>query len=253
MPQITWNADLYNSKHSFVSKYGEDLIGWLQPQAGEKILDLGCGTGSLADEITNYGAEVTGIDNSPEMVAKAKAAYPHIHFGVRDATGFAFTEKFDAVFSNAVLHWINEPAKVIACVYDALTPGGRFVMEMGGKNNVKSITAAVKKAMVEEGLEDKLAGDFWYFPSVAQYIALLEAQGFTVRQVLYFDRDTELTGEDGMANWIEMFWPFFFKHISQQQVQAVTAKAVEYLRPGYYRNGKWYADYVRLRVKAIKN
>lgn len=252
MPTITWNADLYNNKHSFVSKYGEDLIGWLHPQQGEKILDLGCGTGQLAHEIKNYGAEVVGIDKSASMIAKAKEAYPNIPFEVKDAADFAFDEKFDAVFSNAALHWMNEPAKVIRCVYNCLTPGGRFVLEMGAKNNVKSIVDAVKAAMLSEGLEDKIPAELWYFPSVAEYTTLLEAQGFTVRQVLYFDRETELVGEDGMANWIEMFWPFFFKDISALQAEAVKIKAVEQLKSTWYKNGKWYADYVRLRVKAVK-
>ncbi len=253
MPEIKWNADLYDNKHSFVSKYGEDLIGWLQPQEDERILDLGCGTGLLANEIRNYGADVIGIDNSLEMVAKAKAAYPQIRFEVRNATDFTFAEKFDAVFSNAVLHWINESAKVVACVYNALAPGGRFVMEMGGKGNNKSIMGAIKKAMVDEGLADKIVADFWYFPSVAEYTALLEAHGFTVRQVLYFDRDTELMGEDGMADWIKMFSSFLFKNISTKQAETIIAKTVDHLKDRHYKNGKWYADYVRLRVKAIRN
>jgi trans-aconitate methyltransferase len=252
MPNIKWNAELYNNKHNFVTKYGEDLIGWLQPQVDERILDLGCGTGQLTSEIKNYGAEIVGIDNSAEMIKKAKAAYPGMQFEIKDATNFLFSEKFDAVFSNAVLHWVNQPARVIKCVYNCLVPGGRFVLEMGGRNNIKIIANAVKRAMISEGLENALAGEFWYFPSVAEYTALLEARGFTVRQVLYFDRETELIGEDGMANWIEMFWDFFFKNISPQQVATVTAKAVEYLRETNYKDGKWYADYVRLRVKAIK-
>ena len=106
--------------------------------------------------------------------------------------------------------------------------------------------------MLSEGLEDKIPAELWYFPSVAEYTTLLEAQGFTVRQVLYFDRETELVGEDGMANWIEMFWPFFFKDISALQAEAVKIKAVEQLKGTWYKNGKWYADYVRLRVKAVK-
>ena len=253
MPQIKWNADLYDNKHSFVSKYGEDLIGWLQPQEGERILDLGCGTGQLANKIAAFGAEVVGIDRSPDMIAKAKDAYADIAFEVKDAAGFAFDEKFNAVFSNAALHWMNEPQKVIGCVYNCLLPGGRFVLEMGAKHNVKAIAGAIKMAMINEGLEDKLPADFWYFPSVAEYTTLLEAQGFTVREVLYFDRPTELTGENGMADFIEMFGTFFFKHVSSAQAQKVTAKAVEYLKKAMYKDGKWHADYVRLRVKAEKS
>ncbi len=252
MPDIKWDAKLYDDKHSFVSKYGEDLIGWLHPQNEERVLDLGCGTGQLTNEINNYGAEVTGIDNSPEMVAKAKAGYPGITFEVMDATNFSYEKKFDAVFSNAVLHWITEPAKVIACVYDVLQHGGRFVLEMGGKHNVQNISNALKIAMIDEGVTDKITNDFWYFPSVSEYTGLLEKQGFTVKQVLYFERETALVGEDGMADWIKMFGSFFFRLLSPDQAQRIIEKTVAELRSTNYRDGIWYADYVRLRVKAVK-
>lgn len=248
-----WNAGLYDSKHAFVYKFGEDVVGWLNPQEGERILDLGCGTGHLANQIRSYGAEVIGIDSSAEMVAKAKAAYPDGVFYIKDATDFAFDKKFNAVFSNATLHWVTEAAKAAECVYNSLAPGGRFVLEMGGKNNIKSIADAVKQAMEAEGEGDKLPGAFWYFPSVGEYTTLLEKQGFTVLQVQYFNRETALTGEDGMADWIRMFGNLFFKHISNQQAEKVTARAVAALRSTCYRNNTWYADYVRLRVKAIKS
>src|SRR6266536_3406288 len=208
MPEIKWDTKLYNDKHSFVSKYGEDLIGWLHPQKGELILDLGCGTGQLTSEINECGADITGVDNSTEMIAKARATYPYLRFEVMDATNFSFNEKFDAVFSNAI-----------------------------------------EKAMTDEGLADKLSRDFWFFPSVAEYATLLEQQGFAVTSALYFERETALTGEDGMKDWINMFGSFFFKNISKKQAEKVIAKAIEHLKQTNYRDGIWYADYVRLRMK----
>lgn len=249
---IKWDTNLYDSKHSFVSKYGEDLIGWLAPQEGEHILDVGCGTGQLANEIKAYGADVVGMDASPDMIAKAKATYHDIKFFVKDATDFSFDAPFDAVFSNATLHWINNQTEAIRCIYNVLKPGGRFVFEMGGKDNIKGIANAVKKVMVEEGLAEMLPETFWFFPSVAEYAALLEKQGFMIDSALYFTRETELVGEDGMKDWLKMFCSFFFKKFSAEQTEVVLNKSVEYLRPSHYKNGTWYADYVRLRMKATK-
>jgi len=249
---IKWDTNLYDSKHSFVSKYGEDLIGWLAPQKGELILDLGCGTGQLASEIKDYGAEVIGMDASPEMIAKAKATYNDIEFFVKDATDFSFDAPFDAVFSNATLHWINKQPEAIRCIYNTLKPGGRFVLEMGGKHNIKGIADAVKQVVEEEGWTGLLPKEFWFFPSVAEYATLLEQQGFTVNSALYFERETALTGEDGMKDWLKMFCSFFFKKFSNEQAESIINNAIEYLRPTNYKNGTWHADYVRLRMKATK-
>jgi trans-aconitate methyltransferase len=252
MPEIKWNAELYDNKHSFVSAYGEDVVGWLHPQQGERILDLGCGTGQLANDIASRGALVTGIDKSPDMIAKAKATYPALQFEVKDATAFQFDQPFDAIFSNATLHWVNEKEKAIAAMFNNLRPGGRLVLEMGGKGNVQSIGTAVHAAMKACGLGDKIAPDFWYFPSLSEYTSLLEQQGFRVLSASHFDRPTALTGEAGMEDWIRMFGGFFFKNITAEQAETVIEQAVAALRPPYFQEGTWYADYVRLRVKAIK-
>lgn len=252
MPDIKWNSELYDNSHSFVSAYGEDVVGWLQPQQGERILDLGCGTGQLAHAISLNGAEVTGIDKSPDMIAKAQATYPALAFAVKDAADFQFNQPFDAIFSNATLHWVNEKEKAIACMYNNLATGGRLVLEMGGKGNVQSIANAVSEAMEAEGLADKKPAAFWYFPSLSEYTSLLEKQGFRVTAAIHFDRPTELAGEEGMLNWITMFGSFFFTQITAEQAAKVTSRAVELLRSNYYRNGNWEADYVRLRVKAVK-
>ncbi|HVX49688.1 MAG TPA: methyltransferase domain-containing protein [Chitinophagaceae bacterium] len=248
----SWNASLYDDRHGFVSKYGEDVVGWLSPQEGERVLDLGCGTGYLANYISGYGAQVTGIDKSQDMLEKARASYPALAFKEADATDFHFDQKFDAIFSNAVLHWVKDAGKVLACVYNSLAPGGRFVLEMGGQNNVKNIIDAVKKATKEEGLDDSGVGYPWYFPSVAQYTTLLEAQGFTVTHTLYFKRDTVLEGTEGMANWIKMFGHGFFDNVTPALAEKITARAVGNLRPARYYNNNWHADYVRLRVRAVK-
>ena len=250
MPEIKWNAGLYDDKHNFVSQYGEALIDWLQPVADERILDLGCGTGKLANDIAGFGATVTGIDASAEMIAKARAAYPSIEFFVKDATDFSFEEKFDAVFSNATLHWITDQPSTLKNVWNSLKSGGRFVFEMGGRHNVSSLVNALETSLKEEGLTEST--DHWYFPSVATYASLLEKHGFTVRQSLYFKRATKLEGEDGMKNWFNMFGAFFFNHVPPATMEKIITNTVESLRPTHYQEGNWYADYVRLRMIAAK-
>lgn len=251
MPEIKWNAELYDDKHGFVSKYGEDLVGWLAPQQGERILDLGCGTGQLSAEIAAFGAEVTGMDFSPEMIEKARTAYPGLHFDVRDARNFHYDVPFDGLFSNATLHWIREQKPAIACMHAALKEGGRLVVELGGKGNVEGIVQAVKAAVREAG-KDVRDEAGWFFPSVGEYSAMLEEGGFDVRTALLFDRETVLSGADGMKNWIEMFAGFFFRDMEPGLKEEIIARAVEKLRPSHFREGSWYADYVRLRIKAIK-
>jgi trans-aconitate 2-methyltransferase len=132
MPENQWKSALYESKHSFVWQYGADCLELLSPQMGERILDLGCGTGQLTQEIAKRGAIAIGIDKAPTMISQAQKNYPNLQFEVADATNFHVEEPFDAVFSNATLHWIKEPERAIACIWQALKAGGRFVAEFGG-------------------------------------------------------------------------------------------------------------------------
>lgn len=252
MPEITWNADLYSIKHNFVFKYGEDVLEWLKPLPGENILDVGCGTGELTYELSKSEANVIGIDASEAMIKKAKTSFPFIDFLVKDATDFSFKQQFDAVFSNATLHWINNQKAAIQCIYQSLKKGGRFVFEMGGKHNIESIHSTLTSVMNEEGLQHFIPAYSNYFPSVAQQALLLEEAGLIISNILYFKRPTQLSGEDGMKNWIVQFCTFYLEKLSQQQKENVINKTVNALRPSNYIDGVWIADYVRLRCKAIK-
>lgn len=156
------------------------------------------------------------------------------------------------MFSNATLHWVNKQKEALHCIYNVLKDKGRFVFEMGGKNNIKSIHSAIKNAMKEEALQDDMPNENNYFPSVAEQCALLEEVGFTVSDVMYFKRPTRLEGEDGMKLWIDQFCGFFFRNVSNDLREKITKRAVESLRKTNYQKGNWNADYVRLRIKAIK-
>ena len=248
-----WNAKLYDTKHSFVSQFGTDVAELLAPRTGEYILDLGCGTGHLTHKIATSGAEVLGIDSASTMIEQACKNYPYIRFEVADGTNLHFTEQFDAVFSNAVLHWIKEPEKVIAGVWRSLKPGGRFVAEFGGKGNVKAIVAAICSAIQAAGYPVNELNP-WYFPSIGEYGTLLEKQGLQLTFATLFERPTPLEdGENGMQNWIKMFANSFFQEIAADTQMSILADIEKQLRPTLYQNSTWKADYRRIRVIAIKD
>jgi trans-aconitate 2-methyltransferase len=248
-----WNATLYENKHSFVWQYGTDLIDLLSPRTGEKILDLGCGTGQLTDIIAATGAEVVGIDRSPAMIAKAKENYPDIQFLVADGANFSFPEPFDAIFSNAALHWIKPPEAAIACIWQALKADGRFIAEFGGKGNVEQIIAAIDLALKKSGCQLQSELNPWYFASIGEYATLLEQQGFEVTHASLLARPTKLAGgEMGLRNWLEMFASSLLSIVSPSTKVDIMTEIEKQLRSILYRDGSWVADYKRIRVVATK-
>ncbi len=252
--KIKWNSSLYDNKHQFISDFGEDLVTLLAPKKGEQILDLGCGTGQLAAAIAASGAVVEGSDHSEDMIDTAKKNYPHIPFLVEDAEVMNYHLKYDAVFSNAVFHWIANPQKAVNNVYNALKPGGRFVAEFGGKGNVGQMLNALDNALITRGHTENSNIRFWYFPSIGEFTTLLEKSGFRVIYVVHFDRPTELTDKDnGIKDWFRMFGEKFFKSLSEQEIEDVLDLTQNSLKSKLFRDGKWFADYVRIRVIAIKS
>ncbi|MEH1831382.1 MAG: methyltransferase domain-containing protein [Nostoc sp.] len=248
-----WNTALYEDKHAFVWKYGEDLLKLLNPQPGESILDLGCGTGQLTEKIAQAGAQVMGVDYASAMIEKARQNYPHIRFDVADARNFQVDKPLDAVFSNAVLHWVKQADSAIASIHQALKPGGRFVAEFGGKGNIEVIATALYSALKSIGIPEAQALNPWYYPSIGEYASLLEQQGFDVIHAMLFARPTPLAeGEAGMANWIQMFASSFLTGLSSEQQIQVIRVVEEYLKPTLYQQGTWIADYRRIRIVAIK-
>jgi len=252
-PGTPWQAALYDTKLGFNTHFGHDLVQLLAPRPGETILDLGCGTGDLAQKIAESGTTVTGIDNSPTMIARAREKYPTLRFVQADAQDFAFPPgTFDAVFSNAALHWMKNAASVVACVWNVLKPGGRFVAEFGGKGNIQAVVDAITASLTAAGypVDDP---NPWYYPSIGEYATLLERQGFRVTQALHFDRPTRLDdGERGLANWLTMFAGMFYQVVPEAERAARYADVADRLRPILFRDGAWAIDYVRLRVAALK-
>jgi trans-aconitate methyltransferase len=246
-----WDARLYDEKHGFVAAYGQGLLEVLAPQAGERILDLGCGTGQLTSQIAETGARVVGLDSSPSMIERAQAAHPHLTFIVGDARDFALPMRFDAVFSNAALHWVLEAEQVAAAIARSLRPGGRLVAELGGRGNIRAVVGAVQAVLQERG--QAVAPLPWYFPALGEYASLLERAGLEVRQAALFDRPTRLEdGQAGLRVWFQMFGAPLVGHLPAEEQTELVGRVEERLRPLLFREGEWYADYRRLRVVAYR-
>ncbi|MBD2704949.1 methyltransferase domain-containing protein [Spirosoma sp. BT702] len=248
-----WNADLYQQKHAFVFQFGADVVSLLGPQRGERILDLGCGTGELTAKIAESGADVVGLDASASMIANARRSFPPLTFQQGDARHYVTDQPFDAIFSNATLHWIaeREQSTVLTHIFQALKPGGRFVAELGGRGNVVRILTALTRALTELGMSPPVNPN--YFPSVGQYATLLENAGFSVTLMELFDRDTPLADpETGIGDWLAMFRGDVVNALSDKDRQTVLSAINHQLHPTNFRDGHWFADYKRLRFMAVK-
>ncbi len=241
-----WNPKQYALNARFVSDLGMPVVELLSPQPGERILDLGCGDGALTVKLLNYGCEVVGVDSSPEMVAAAQEL--GLDARVMEGQSLQFNNEFDAVFSNAALHWMKEPEAVIEGVWRALKPGGRFVGEFGGYGNVSAIVTAIESALASRGLA---VPSPWFFPRPEEYRKLLEASGFAVQNIGLIPRPTPLPGD--VSSWLETFAQPYTSVMSAGEKPCFIAEVVEALRPVLCgANGNWEADYVRLRFSATK-
>jgi len=243
-----WNAQQYSEQGRFVSDLGMPVVELLAPRRGERVLDLGCGDGVLTAKLVALGCNVVGVDGSASMIDAAKAL--GLDARVMDGHALSFDGEFDAVFSNAALHWMKQPDKVVDGVWRALKPGGRFVGEMGGEGNVATIVAALETALRARGIDPK-AFNPWFYPAAEQYRALLEARGFVVSSSELIDRPTPLPGT--VNDWLETFAQPFAAGLPERERPALFQSAMESCRSKLCDSeGRWSADYVRLRFAATK-
>jgi SAM-dependent methyltransferase len=244
----TWDPESYARNARFVAELGQGVVDLLAPQAGERILDLGCGDGYLTARLQALGCDVLGVDSSPAQVEAARRAGVKAELG--DAERLAFGEEFDAVFSNATLHWVKGADSAIAGVFRALKPGGRFVAELGATGCVARIREALQHALSRRGL-DFASLDPWYFPSAEEYGGRLESGGFRVDTIMVFPRPTPLPGS--MEAWLETFARSFTAALAPEERPVLLAEVQELLRPQLCdAQGQWTADYTRLRFRAHK-
>jgi trans-aconitate methyltransferase len=247
--QQPWSASNYAENGRFVADLAGGVFELLNPLRGERILDLGCGDGALTKKLVEAGASVVGVDSSADMIAAAKAL--GLDARLVPAEDLPFAGEFDAVFSNAALHWMHDQNAVLARVARALAPGGRFVAEMGGHGNIAAIEVALRAVFARNGLQpEKLETN--YFPTPSAYGALLEQQGFRVEQIGLIPRPTALPSS-GMRGWLETFRRGVLADLPAGKKETVLEEAVELLRPSLCDEaGNWTADYVRLRFFAVR-
>ena len=249
-PEQQWRPEQYRRCASYVPELGRGLIDLLDPRPGERVLDLGCGDGELTMRLAAHGCTVVGVDRSAAFVAAARQR--GVEARVADARRLADTGlaagSFDAVFSNAVLHWIREPEPVIAGVRRLLRTGGRFVAELGADGNIATVRAALHASFLRRGLDPALR-DPWYFPAAPSYAGLLANGGFAVTGVDTFERPTPVPGT--LADWLDLFAAAWFAGLDRSTRAEIVAEVTAAAAPRLCAAGAWTVDYVRLRVRAV--
>ena len=245
-----WNPEVYAANADFVPVLGQPVLDLLQPQSGERVLDLGCGDGALTEKMVALGAQVVGIDNSAEMIAAARQR--GIDARLMDARALVFANEFDAVFSNAALHWIkDDPDAPITGAFLALRVGGRFVGELGGHANVAAITVALVAVLERRGIRGAASWIPWYFPTIEDYEIRLQRAGFVPQTVQLIPRPTPLA--TGMRAWLETFANPFCAALPREERDSFLNEVTVLLQPALCdTSGRWTADYTRLRFSAIK-
>ena len=245
--QQSWSPDSYDNHARFVSDLSGAVLDWLNAKPGEDILDLGCGDGAITADLAGAGVKVIGVDTSRELLEAARARGLDVRF--MDGEALEFDDAFDAVFSNAALHWMTNPVAVLQGVHRALKPAGRFVAEFGGLGNVAAIVTAMRATAQKRRGDVDLAGP-WFFPSPAVYRQMLAGHGFEVKRIGLFPRPTPL--KSGMREWLKLFRKPFFEQFgdeTEQVLDEVEALLAPSLKDAL---GNWTADYVRLRFEAVK-
>lgn len=253
----TWNTEAYAANGRFVATLAADVVALLNPQHGEQILDLGCGDGALTEQLAATGAIVLGVDSSPTMLTAARQRSLHSARGFalaqHDATALPHHQQFDAVFSNAALHWITGIAghqATHAGVHRALRPRGRFVAELGGHGNIAAIRTALQAALAPFSIDAEATAASFY-PAPAVYRRLLEAAGFTIQSIELIPRPTPLP--NGMESWLNTFRNGVLDQLNPTDRATAITNTIALLEPILRdADGNWTADYVRLRFHATK-
>lgn len=248
MTEQSWNLDDYMTNARFVPELGADVVAWLAPKPNERVLDVGCGDGALTEQLHNLGVRVVGVDSSAELSAAAKQRGLDVLLG--DAQTLPFHEEFDAVFTNATLHWVRDLGAAARGAHRALSSGGRFVGEFGGHGNVAAICTAFRAVAANHGIDDLVMP--WQYPTVEEFEGVLRGAGFRIGRLASIPRPTPLP--TGMLGWLRTFTSSLVTQFSVEAREQVVEEVVAALRWSMCDSrGRWHADYVRLRFEAFKD
>ena len=246
---MKWNPNTYDEKHPFISEYGKDLLSFLPTKSEQKILDIGCGTGTLTSQLASFG-EVLGIDGSEEMIRQAQENFPTINFQVQDALTMTYKNQWDIVFSNAAFHWISNHEKLIYNIEQALTSQGKLICEFGAKGNIQIVEESFQEALLPFNVEYHSK---FTFPTVDSFQHLLNKNGFTVDQIYDFPRPTVLSGgQIGLINFAKQFFETELSSFNSEEQLEILTRFEENARGKLWQKTQWVTDYRRLRVISSK-
>lgn len=247
---MKWNSELYDSKHNFVSEYGKDLIEFIPSDINQKILDLGCGTGTLTYQLSDKCSYILGVDSSADMIELAKKNYPSVDFKVMNILSLPFNREWDIIFSNAVFHWVKDHNLLVKNIEQSLKNGGKLICEFGAKGNISIIEKNFEIALKELGFE---YNSKFNFPSEEEFKNILLSHNFDVKDIYSFDRPTVFNhGEDGLYNWAEQFFRLELDNFNDDQQKIILNRFEEISREELWNGSNWVGDYRRLRVIAEK-
>ncbi len=247
---MKWDSKLYDDRHNFVAEYGKGLLEYIPNSPNLHILDLGCGTGVLTNQLLAYSDYVIGVDSSVDMIEKAKSQYDNINFYVCDALNLPFKNEFDVVFSNAVFHWISDHNSLAQSIYNALKSNGVLICEFGANGNISTIDKAFKTSCTEYGYEYKSK---FNFPTSEQFKKVLANNGFSVDEIYSFDRLTPLSdGKNGLSNWMRQFYASELAELPKNTQNEIIANVENITKNELWNGIQWVADYRRLRTVAHK-
>lgn len=249
--KTNWNGSTYDHSLHFVSKYGQELFSLLEPGEGESILDLGCGTGDLAGQMATLGANVTGVDASLDMLARARGKYRDVQFIHCDAHQYKTYGTYDKILSNAEIHWMKDIKKVMRNMHHSLKKDGILVCEFGASGNMHHIIQAYTEILNQKG-EDITLRNPWTFLDEQTFVTMLEEIGFTIQSASTFDRMTPLDGKNGLKDWLHSFHHIFMSDFEEQEREEAYKRIMDETKNELWINGTWHVDYKRLRVCARK-